>query len=126
VVNIGTGTYDGKTNEPPKRTLLQKWIHVPSVIQLMKEVLTDSNQAVERMKLLSVTDKFDYHRFSATTGICWIKMDDHEKLDKIMSKTEEYLKIDAVNKEINSCAIRIARDYIKRLDTGNGDGPVDD
>lgn len=124
VVSLGTGTYDGITNEPPKRTLLQKWIHIPSTIKLMKDALTDSNQAVNYMNLLSGPEKIDYYRFSATTGICWIKMDDHEKLEEIISKSEEYLNIDEVSRKINSCAISIARDYVERHNLAGNEGQV--
>lgn len=125
LLSIGTGRYDGKTFPPPKRTRLQRWIHVPSAIQLIRDASTDPELAARQMEVLSETEDIEYHRFSATTGVCWVKMDDYRRLEELVKKTQEYLSDPEVGKKINRCALGIARDYVMRLPptpTTNGNG----
>jgi hypothetical protein len=103
---------------------LQKRIRIPTAIQLMKEATTDPQEADEEMQILAGTngEGINYYRFSATTGVCWIKMDDYKKLDYIIHQTEEYLRIGQVRRQLGNCAIEIARDYVSKLGSVNGNG----
>jgi hypothetical protein len=76
------------------------------------------------MELLSKTENIDFHRFSATTGICWIKLDEYKSLENIITRTREYLNDPQVSEDIDSCAREIARDYVTRPDPANENGPV--
>jgi hypothetical protein len=90
----------------------------------MKDATTDPGLPAKRMILLAKTENIDYHRFSATTGVCWVKLDDYKSLDLIKTRTEEYVTDPNVSRDINSCAMRIARDYVMRPRLANGNGPA--
>ncbi|KAH0553181.1 hypothetical protein GP486_006639 [Trichoglossum hirsutum] len=126
LISLGTGLYDQNTYHPPKRTRLQKVVHIPAAIQLMKDATTDPEDSDELMRLLAITDgvNIDYYRFSATTGVCWIKMDDYKKLDYIKSQTEEYLNLQQVRRQLRNCAVELAQGYIRRLESVNENGPA--
>jgi hypothetical protein len=122
LVSLGTGRYDRRTFHPPKRAIWQEWIHIPSALKLVKDAVTDSQQAAEEMSVLATTEDIKYHRFSATTGVCWIKLDDYERLPEIRTSTEDYLNIPSVMEMVNECAKDIAKDYVMKPKLPNGNG----
>ncbi|KAH0544762.1 hypothetical protein FGG08_001129 [Glutinoglossum americanum] len=123
LISLGTGRYDGESYHPPQRTRLKRLIHMPSAITLMRDATTDPNNTATHMEEIAGLSSvnIEYHRFSATTGVCWIKMDDYKSLEFIERRTDEYLRFPDVSREITECAESIAQDYIEGLNRSAGE-----
>lgn len=125
-VNLGTGT----SNLLSKRVRVKQKIlsvnsYLPRSLQqaletmgTIKTLTTDSENAASLMEALARSDSsvpLRYDRFSATSGVREIKLDDYEKLNDIRDKTILY--IDAIKQKdtpFDLCAQELAKDYIAR------------
>lgn len=117
-VNIGTGD---KSKDLPPRQRDQLANLVPGFIRMtlfLKRTLTEftvsSGQTAYNMETLVQVAKgdIDYKRFSADTGVCYIKMDKYKKLRLIEDLTSKYLKNPEIQKKLESLGEKIASDYL--------------
>jgi hypothetical protein len=123
LISIGTVGFDPRDPDavPPPRKRFQRL--VPTAIRIIRKSATDTNAAAKNMNMMAKIDDIEYYRFSATTGVCWIDMDDYKKLEEIERLTTDYLGNRKTAKDINDCAREIAHDYVKGRKSGGGASP---
>ena len=117
-VNIGTG--DKSENLPPRQRDRLADL-VPGFIKMtlfLKRTLTEftvsSVNTARHMDSLVKAAKgdIDYKRFSADTGVCYIKMDKYKKLRLIEDLTLKYLEKPEVQEELERVGEKLANDYL--------------
>jgi hypothetical protein len=114
IVNLGTGTCSSNYQAPAPRKILE-YVRKPRVIDLLRNAATSSEVEAARVRTLAANADFDYQRFSADTGVCWIEMDDYERLEDIRTLTDEYLARPEILEGLGKCAEGIARNYLGRV-----------
>ena len=118
IVNLGTGT---KSEEllPRQRDRLAAF--VPPFIRMtlfLKRTLTEFAVEAEKtagtMRVIARGSSGDirYERFSADTGVCYIKMDRYKELEQISHLTKKYLEITAIQARLVQVGKDIASDYL--------------
>ena len=122
IVNLGTGT---KSEELPPRQRDRLAALVPPFIRMslfLKRTLTEFAVEAENtagtMRVIARGSSGDirYERFSADTGVCYIKMDRYKKLEleKISNLTRKYLENTAIQARLQQVGKDIARDYLHK------------
>lgn len=128
-VNLGTGT-SLDTNIVSKRVRVKQKIlslnsYLPRSLQQALETLvtiktlaTESENAASIMEDLACSDSsvpLRYDRFSATTGVHEIKLDEYKKLNDIRDKTIPYIReLVQKNTPFDLCAQALAKAYLAR------------
>ena len=119
-VNIGTGS---KTSETPDRRREAFARFIPGFIRtgaLLKPTLTEcaieSEKTAEIMRCFSALDGtlYLYERFSATNGVCWIKLDAYKKkqMQAMERLTRSFLKTRSTQSSLDRVAREIAEEYL--------------
>ncbi|KAH0537758.1 hypothetical protein FGG08_005506 [Glutinoglossum americanum] len=121
MVNLGTGTCSPEHSAPTPSGFFRSF-RMTKVINLLRDTATNSEFEAAKVRTLAVNANFDYQRFSADTGVCWIKMDEYQRLEEIESLTNQYLSHSAVRERLGKCAEGLASDYVRRLAQGGLDG----
>ena len=122
IVNIGTGT---KSEELVPRQRDRLAAFVPPFIRMslfLKRTLTEFAVEAEKtagtMRVIARGSSGDmtYERFSADTGICYIKMDRYKELEQISDLTRKYLENTAIQARLVQVGEDIASDYLLKHD----------
>ena len=119
-VNIGTGS---QTSETPDRRREAFARFVPGFIRtgmLLKRTLTEfateSEKTAEVMRSFGDLDgtTYLYERFSATNGVCWIKLDAYKKkqMRQMETLTRSFLNTPATQSSLDRVAREIAEEYL--------------
>ena len=118
-VNIGTGS---KTDETPERHRETFMRFIPGSIRtgmlLMRtltEFATESEKTADIMRTFSALDtNYIYERFSATNGVCWIKLDAYKRkqMDTIKGLTKGFLQTKETQQSLDRVARDIVEDYL--------------
>ena len=118
IVNLGTGTKSEEL-QPRQRDRLAAF--VPPFIRMtlfLKRTLTEfaveaeNTAGIMRVIARGSSDDMIYERFSADTGVCYIKMDRYKKLEPISDLTRKYLETPAIQDRLVQVGEDIATDYI--------------
>lgn len=123
-VNIGTGKYTtelarrrdriaGAWPNALKIHMIRKIVHA---ISIMKKAATDANRTAESMETIAQihNSPLKYERFSADTGVCFIKLDKHRKLGEVEELTLTYLNREDVRNDMERVAGEIAVEYLAK------------
>jgi predicted acylesterase/phospholipase RssA len=120
MINLGTGTSSHTHPAPPRPQTFLSTLLTPHPLTLLRETATNSEAEAAKMRAFALNADFEYHRFSADTGVCWIKMDEYERLCEIEALTDEYLARSDVAEELEVCAVKIAREFVGRNEDVDG------
>ena len=116
-VNIGTGTMTDALarHRDTVASLLPGFIRMGI---FLKETLTEIAASAERdaawVRMLADRDPINlkYERFSADTGVCFIKLYHYKRLPQIKELTEKYLETEKVRIEMRRVASELAEGYL--------------
>lgn len=117
-VNLGTGT---KSEVLPPRQRDRLADFVPGFIRMtlfLKRTLTEfavnSESIADHMHSVAQVSSgnVEYERFSADTGVCYIKMDKYKKLELIEQLTIKYLESPEIKGRLKKVGEDIAIDYL--------------
>lgn len=123
-VNLGTGTKP--ENLPPRQrdrlaTLVPNFIRMGFFLKrTLTEFAVNAQKTAQHMQSIAWVSKdstsvdLKYERFSADTGVCYVKMDKYKALDRIESMAQEYLNKDSTKKELKRVGEEIAREFLQR------------
>ncbi len=128
IVNLGTGTKPPGSNGHPPGILANLTPPAFRMAAFLRKTLTQmavnsENTAKQMVALARVSRNSDscevrYARFSADNGVCYIKLDKFNKLERITALTQEYLASPAIQRALQSLAEDIAKDYLETHSTG--------
>jgi hypothetical protein len=84
--------------------------------ETLQEIAVESESVVGDMGEFEYLTKGDikYIRFSAGNGVCWIKLDKYREISKIEELTQEYIRDNKTQKDLEDVADEIATDYYTR------------
>ena len=126
-INIGTGTKTDAIKDR-RRDILASFI--PATIRqsiflkgTLTEIAVDSELTAESMGTLETTSHGDiiFDRFSAGNGVCYFKLDQYTQLHEIVRLTNEYLREEGTQEDLNNVAEAIVKEFLEslRTDTAN-------
>ena len=100
--------------------MVRKMVHA---ISIMKKAATDANRTAESMETIARihNSPLKYERFSADTGVCFIKLDKHSKLGEIEQLTLAYLNREDVRMDMERVAREIAVEYLAKRRNSEGE-----
>ena len=116
-VNIGTGTMTDALarHRDTVASLLPGFVRMGI---FLKETLTEIAVSAERdaafVRMMADRDPINlkYERFSADTGVCFIKLYHYKRLPQIKELTEKYLETEKVRIEMRRVASELAEEYL--------------
>ena len=120
IVNIGTGSNIlGKT--PPRErekfaSIIPDWILFGLFLKrTLTKVATASDRVADQMRTVEEFRRGElvFDRLSASTGVCWIKLDRYLELDNITKLTNEWLEQEETQTYMTKLANDIAREYLE-------------
>jgi len=127
IVNLGTGTKPSGLNGHKPSILANLTPPAFRMAAFLRKTLTqmavNSENTAKHMESLARvsrnTSSCDvyYKRFSANNGVCYIKLDEFNELEKITTLTQKYLASPDIQQALQRLAEDIAKDYLEAQST---------
>ena len=119
-VNIGTGTITDALarHRDSVASLLPGFIRMGIFLkETLTEIAVSAEKDADSLRIMAEisSDKMKYERFSADTGVCFIKLYHYKKLPEIKRLTNNYLEKAVVQEEMMRVANELAEDYLDSL-----------
>lgn len=127
IINLGTGTKPPGSNDHRPSILANLTPPAFRMAAFLRKTLTqmavNSENTAKHMESLARvsrnTSSCDvyYKRFSANNGVCYIKLDKFNELERITTLTQEYLASPEIQQALQRLAEDMAKDYLEAQST---------
>jgi hypothetical protein len=127
IINLGTGTKPPGSNDHRPSILANLTPPAFRMAAFLRKTLTqmavNSENTAKHMESLARVSRntgscdVNYKRFSATNGVCYIKLDKFNELERITTLTQEYLASPEIQQDLQRLAEDMAKDYLEAQST---------
>ncbi|MCJ1405825.1 hypothetical protein MMC11_009055 [Xylographa trunciseda] len=99
IVSIGTGQSGSVDLTRPN--VFEKWLPL-NVIEVLKQMATDSGKTAEEMELKYKNLPGIYHRLDVDRGLQSVSLDEWKSLGKVREHTKNYMRMEQIDKRVDN------------------------